>query len=306
MVSRSVAILGLSVLCGSGAVRAQDQDKPIVTATQPAIKPAPKKSEADLLAEQIAGPDAAAQQAAVDRIKALLAEAPDTDDLGRPKAPKVKFNSKWTTALLKVRRYDDAEALAVQGILQAPSDSKQVAMLQKARVQALLASGKYDAALAAAKAYYNVCGMAETEGAIDLLSMTLINARPNDKGIARKFKAQQIAAATTQPSADPSITPPAEAGENILKTIAVDAKPFEAELRKFDFDDYPNLIAKGNLLLLCDRAKEARENFEAAHDLAKGPPQLSAVTESIARAIRAEAGAIGPANSYILAQQQGQ
>lgn len=303
MLGKRVSVLLFLVTVAVSPTWAQDQTapgQPPAPTTKPAKpKSEPKtKTEAELLAEQIINPDHTIQQAAVDRIKALLAEPPDTDEMGRPKAPKVKFNSRWTTALLKSKRYIDAENLALQGILTAPMDSKQVAMLQKTRAQAFLASGKYDLAMAAAKAYYNVCGMAETEGAIDLVSLTLINARPDDKGIARRFMAQQIAAATTQPA-----TMPADAGNNILKTITVDAKPFEEALKKFDFDDYQNLIAKGNLLLLGDRPKEARECFETAHDLAKGASQLSAVTEAIARAIRAEAGAIGPANSYILTQQ---
>jgi hypothetical protein len=51
------------------------------------------------------------------------------------------------------------------------------------------------------------------------------------------------------------------------------------------------------------RGKEANECFEASGDLARGEKPPSVVTASITRAIRAEAGAIAPANSCILAEQ---
>jgi len=277
-----------------------------VPATKPAkVKPAtpPVKTEREILTEQLASPDAAVQQAAVDRIKEMLAKPPEMDDDGQPKlATRAKLSPNWLPALMKAKRYDDVEIIALLGITTNAAESKAVSLIQKTRVQAFLNAGKHEAALSAAKAYYNVCGMAETEAAIDLLSLCLINARPTDKGIARKFKVQQIALATTQPTTAPST----EIGENILKSIPIDAKPFETAIKQINFSNYSNLVAKGNLLLLCDRAKEAKECFDSAADLAKGEKELIVITEGVARSLRAESGAIGPANSYIIAQQGGQ
>ncbi len=273
------------------------QPIPAPQAVKPKATPQPA-SETGTLINQLRNPDPAKQQDAIDRLKAIMAQPQEVNDDGRPKRPSVRVESRWLGWVLQGKHYDDVEVFAVYGIVNNPGDSLNVSAFQKSRTQAFLAAGRYDQALSAAKAYYNVSTMRDTEGAIDLLCVCLMNARPNDKGIARKFKAQQVALATTQPA---EAVPAAE--ENILKSITVDAKPFEDTLKQITVSDYSNLIAKGNLLLLSDQTKEAKACFMAAGDLAFSEKQLSAVTECIARAIRAEAGAIGPANSFILSKQ---
>lgn len=294
--------------CSGQDVAVEPAAPPVaVPTTKPAkVKPAtpPVKTESAILTEQLSSADPAAQQAAIDRIKEMLSKPAEVDDDGVAKpASRARLSSAWLPALLKAKRFDDVESIAVQGMVHGAGELKLVSPAQKARVQAFLNTGKHNEALAAAKAYYNVCSMAETEGAIDLLSLCLINARSSEKGIARKFKVQQIALATTQPSTMPSADAATDTGENILKSISVDAKTFEPAIKQITLSNYSNLVAKGNLLLLCDRAKEAKECFESAADLAKGEKEMMTITEGIARSIRAETGAIGPANAYIIAQQ---
>lgn len=287
----------LQMLVGLPILSAQPTAK---AATKPAAKansPRPK-SESALLAEQLASPDKAAQDKALDRVKELLADKADDDD-DRPR-PKVKVNANWLKSLMKVKRYDDAEALARTGILRQPGDSGNIANFQKYVAQALLAEGKNEQALSAAKGYYNVCPMKSSSDAIELIAVCLINARSDDRGIARKFKTQQVAAAS---ATQPATAPDSMSADNVLGTITIDPKPYDDAIANYAFKDYDNLLAKGNLLLLADKPRDARACFETASDLAEGQKQLSQAIESIARAIRAESGGIGPANVYILKQQ---
>ncbi len=288
-----VGVLSSCFLCAGGY--AQNAAKPAPTTTRP-------KSEIDVINDGLNSRDPAEQQAAVDRIKELIGDPQDIDDSGKPKPAKYTVQGKWLTSLMKAKRYDDVDAFAVNGILRAAGQTNVLADLQRTRIQSLMAAGKYDAALSAAKAYYNVCKMADTEAAIDFLCAALVKARTNEKGLAKKFKAQQIALAAA-PTTQPAGNTASPAGENLLKSITIDAKPFEASIADRSANDINGLLAKGNLYLLCDRAKEARECFESASEMATDPKQSAMMTESVARAIRAETGAIGPANAYILAQQ---
>ncbi|HSI14600.1 MAG TPA: hypothetical protein VK961_21290 [Chthoniobacter sp.] len=280
------------------------QDVPLVsspstpsTNSPPSTKPAKPKSESAILAEQLASEDGAVQQQALDKVKEVLAKPPVMDDDGKPR-PQMQVDVLWVRSLIKVRRYEDAESLALAGILRKP-DGMWVAAFQKARSQALLAAGKHDAALSAAKAYYNVCQMKDTAAAIDQIGLCLINARPTEKGLATKFKTQQVNAATTQPSGQPA----APIEDNVLKSVTIDPKPYEQAIQAITISQFGDLVGKGNLLLLADRAKEAKDAFETAMELAQKPKDTATAIEGVARAIRAETGSIGAANAYIISQQ---
>ena len=177
-----------------------------------------------------------------------------------------------------------------------------MARMQAERIKALLEAKKPLEALAAAKGYYNVCPLDKTADAINLVALCLAAARPDDKGIVRRFRSQQLAnsgdsAATTQPSPQPSPGVPGEGdklGEPIMPTIKVDPALYDDAIEAIAPANAHKILAKGNLLLLADRTKEARALMEQMSDMATAE-EMAEATESVARAIRAEAGYVGPA-----------
>lgn len=183
----------------------------------------------------------------------------------------------------------------------------EIGQFQRARAEALLKTGKYDAALSAAKGYYNVCRLAETADAIDLLAACLVNARPDDAGVVRCLKSQQIAMATpldsaaTQPAA-PALQNAVEL--NVLGTIPSEGKLYDDAIAAITRMDYDTLMAKGNLLLLADRGDQAGQCFQTAADLAKDDKQLATAIEGVARAIRTAEQGVGGANAYIISLQE--
>jgi hypothetical protein len=246
--------------------------------------------KADAVAADLTNPDPAKQQAAL----RFINEAADK----RPRDVRRYLRWKWQKPLMKLQRYDDIERLAMRGMMASLQDGAGCSALQNCRVEALLAAGKYDAALAQAKAFYNVATMAETERAIPLVAEALRQTRgAADADIGRRFTQQQIAAAeAARPATQPGV-----ASDSVLKTIHIDSQPYEAnigELRAMR-PSYLNRTRLGNLLLLADRPTEARRAFEEALPLAK-TEQLPAAVEGIARAIRAEDGTVARANAYIL------
>ena len=245
-----------------------------------------KDQEIKQLQADLAGPDDARVAAAARRVEELAAadRSSKTSRLGM---------------LVQAKRYAEADAAAAHLMARFAGDAPTVASLQKFRVQTLLGAGKPAEALSAAKAYYDVAPLAQTADAINTVALCLVWAEPQEKGIARRFKRQQVAGAATRPAAeaDPDL------GEPILPAVRVDGGPLETAIAAIQPDDYAKYVAKGNLLLAAGRAKEAREVFEDAYDLAEGK-NVGPAIENVARAIRAESGCVGPANAYILSLQE--
>jgi hypothetical protein len=205
--------------------------------------------------------------------------------------------------LSAVKRYDLAERMAVDCILRNPGNSDFVESAERARSQAFLAEHRFAEALSAAKSYYNVARLKDSSDAINLVSQCLALGKPDDPTAAKRFKRQQIAWASADPSSQPSSAatqPSAALGDPVLPGIQADSKPFEAAAAASQLFEYPDFVASGNLLLLCGKAKEARDIFQRAEGLAPDNKGAEAI-ENVARAIRAEAGCVGPANAYILA-----
>lgn len=199
--------------------------------------------------------------------------------------------------LVDTKHYDEAEDRAVKNILKTLANNWAIEHLQKMRVKSFLKQGKNTEALSAAKVYYNVCRFAETKDAISLVGLCLAAVHPDDKTIARRFKEQQVAAA--------SATQPAEGvEESILASISTEPSPFDAaNVDGMVPTGYISYEAKGNLLLLVGRATDAKEAFDRAYDIASDQ-QIMGATENVARAIRAANGSVGPANAYLISVQQ--
>lgn len=219
--------------------------------------------------------------------------------------------------LVNSGHYAEVEDACVKGILANPFNGGHVAGFESVRTKNFLKQGKPTEALPHAKAYYNCCAMVTTHHAIDLLEQCLSAAHPEDPGIAERFRQQQEAGATTQPSSTASANSPQAGsgqaftqptaddqnlGAPILPTIKIDPAPWQQAVDAHNGTSYHQLVCKGNLLLISDRVKEAREAFEQAQAIAS-PSNLSRSIENIARAIRAENGCVGPANAYILSLQ---
>jgi hypothetical protein len=247
----------------------------------------PPRSEADYTLQQLRG-DGEGSKTTLDRLRAMV-------DAGVPADPR------WLTALLQTGQHAEVEQLAVKGIINFATRDYSVAGVQRARVEAFLASEKYDDAVVAAKGYYNVAPLKDTEKAVNLVAQCLEKMHEGDLTTARRFKSQQVewSSATTKP-----VGTNAELGDNVLASIKVPAEPFSPAAQAITIQDFENQMAKGNLLLLADNGAGARKAFDAAEKLAATPREMTEAISGIARAIRAESGAIGPANAYILQQQQ--
>ena len=246
------------------------------------------RTENEYILFQLRSDDPAAVNAARERIK-LLSEA------GVPVSPN------WLSALSEKGMDADVEAFALNGILNSAENTGAVSSLQKSRVVALLNQNKFDEALSAARAFYNVATLKETEAAVKLVARCLDEKNPDDSATLRRFKQQQVdwSTATTVPSDT------GELGANVLSSIPLSAAPFASAATALTRREFQSLVAKGNLLLLAGKAKEAKQAFESAELAAEKPAESTTAVEGVARAIRAETGALGPANAYIVAQQKG-
>ncbi len=156
-------------------------------------------------------------------------------------------------------------------------------------------------ALAEAKSYYNLCSMKNTPAALQYLTEALTLAYPDIPEAVIEFRRQQLVGSTTQPLTPTAATQPrARAPEAYLTQIPVVAKNYIAALAQYKDEDYRCLTAKGNLLLLADQPEAAMALFVRAYKIAP-EKELAPATENIARALRAQDGTIGRANSFVLA-----
>jgi tetratricopeptide (TPR) repeat protein len=225
--------------------------------------------------------------------------------------------------LIDLKRYDDAESVGVDLILQDVPDTNFFGAVERLRAQAFLAQHKYPEALSAARSYYDVASLKDSSEAINLVALALVFGKPDDPTAAKRFKKQQIqwaASAPTSPASQPTASaldpaaltavsaystsqptplPTDSLGDPVLPTIPSDSKPFEATAEAIDPDNYNAFVRKGNLLLLAGHAKEAHGLFDRAEAIAPDKEAAHAI-ENVARSIRAESGCVGPANAYIL------
>lgn len=250
--------------------------------------PARPRSDSELLADDLTSKD-------VDRQTQAVAKIRDAMESESGKAVN-ELRSRWLKAMIAGGRYEDAAELALAAILFQPQKTQNVQAFQDARVRALLAAGKKQEALSNAKSLFNVAPMNSTADAMLLVAECL---RANDPDSADRFREEQIAGATTRPATTQPATQEAAKSSAVLAGIKVDPKPYEDAIAAQNGEDYNSLVALGNLLLLADKPKEAKAAFERAYAVAPDR-QLAQATENIARAIKAEDGTIGRANSWIL------
>lgn len=255
-------------------------------ATAPSTRPEPKPlTEAQILTQQLGDADPAVHKAAWEKVQALMTAPPPLDPAGRPRQV---IEPGWVRALTRVKRFDDAEKLAIEGIARRPFDAGAVSAFAKARVGAFRAAGKHDAAVAAAKSAYLVGALSESSLAADAITSTVLKVRPKDKAAVEAFKAQQTDGA-------------AVAADNLLKTIPADAS-FEKALKTVAGETVSAHLSRGNLLLLMDRTADAKAEFEKALDAAEVERDAMAAFDGVAKTIRAETGSPTAANAYLKEQ----
>lgn len=244
---------------------------------------------------QLAAREEGSRRAALGQIERFLQSDPGQ--------AAVYLRSGWLKSLVDAREYAAVERLAARGIVALPQDVGSVEALQQARIKALLADGKTEAALAAARGWFNVASLNGTASALLQVAECLNAAHPEDLQLVRRFQAEQVAGAATLPeqaSTSQLAKPPASQPASVLRSIAaVDAKAFQAAAEAITAEDFYSLTGKGNLLLLANNPEEAMPIFERAYAVA-AEGQLAIATESIARCIKAQDGTIGRANAWVM------
>src|ERR1041384_7460870 len=263
---------------------------------QPAkTAPAPKaKAQGDPLSAQLSGKDPAQQKEALAKVRELM----ETD---RAKTV-ASLRSGWLKAMIAGGLHDEAAELALAGLLAVPHNTGAACAFQDLRTRALLAGGKNQEALANAKSLFNVATMDKTGEAVQLLCQCLLAAHPQDPGLVNRFRLEQLAGAMSGPT-----TQPAKAGQGetsvvptVLASIKVDPTPYRQAIVSADRPDYNALLGQGNLYLLADQPQEAMAAFQRAYGMVRRDAELPTATESLARAMKAEDGSIGRANSWVL------
>jgi hypothetical protein len=220
-----------------------------ITPTRPTVAPAAPiraKGEAATVAEiqeQLASPDPTQHKLAIDAIRARMQTRGLAD-----------LKSYWSKSLLTAKEYQPAADLALEGILLTPGETRAVEAALQLRIKALLALGQGEAALSNAKSLFNVSSMSGTSEAILLLAECISTARPKDIELFNRFREEQIAGAATP--IVPTTRPAATQGKRstVMDSIKVNPKPYDDALAKLTGEDADSLRARGNLLLLADRA----------------------------------------------------
>jgi tetratricopeptide (TPR) repeat protein len=240
------------------------------------------KTESQIIAE------IAEQLSTKDSAKRLQAIAAIRDRMQNRGLSELRQN--WLRRMMEMKLHQEAADLALEGILLAPSDTKSLENVLQYRIKALLVLGKAPEGLSAAKGLFNVSTMAGTSDAILSVAECLNAAWPQDKEILGKFRDEQIAGSA----------PPKEAPltSSVLAGIKVDAAAYDEALKRLTGEDAASLMARGNLLLLADRPKEAMVVFDRMYTLTTA--DLIEASEARARCLKAEDGTIGRANAWVL------
>jgi hypothetical protein len=264
--------------------------------------PQPRSDPEDQLAKDLLGANTAARKNAVALINQKMQNsAPATAKL---------FATRWVEPLLKSGQYDEVVqwSKVVSVIVpDEPLDMPSMESVLRCRALALLRAGKPAEALVAAKTGYNFNRIAKTPAAVELIIQCLA-ADPQTSSLIPKFRMEQSAGASVRSLLEPWTA------STVLKSIKVDAEPYEKIVREIDskaaslrnMDYYRSLIQRGNRLLMADQGARARKYFDEAYEICRGghprwfdDRQLSSAVESVARALRAEDGAVGRAKAFL-------
>ncbi len=252
---------------------------------------APPTEQVNQATADITSQDAQRMNAAVTKIRAWVKTTWVPQDLWRT----------WLPALKQAGRYQQVADIALEGILARPG-AKEVTPLFLLRIRALLALNENDAALQAAKSCYNDCEYKTTPEVVLLVAECLTRASGTDKDLGAQFKAEQVAASLplAQGEQNPLSGTPA-----ILKSIIIDATPYENEIDKRQFKTNRPIerCYYANMLLIGDRAADAEVVFRDVFMNAATQEDYVMAAEGVAKALRAEDGTIARSNAFLASIQ---
>jgi len=273
------ALLFLAVFCS------------LASADGPAAKPDPTAIATEI-AKQLGSPDAGQQQQGIAALRKFIQSDPSHA------VPVLRTTG--IAALMDGKRYDELDEICARAVEGVASETATLELLETARIQALLAGGKAEKALAHAKALYNISSMATTSDAMLRVAECLNFAHPDDFSLTERFRAQQKAgeAKPSGPVVRPAGTAANPDPSSVLGAIKIDPQEHHDAIAKMYGEDFTSLLAKGNLLLLSDRPHDAMGVFERAYGVAT-EAQIQAASEAVARAMKAEDATIGRANAWV-------
>jgi hypothetical protein len=206
------------------------------------------------------------------------------------------INEAWVPSLIAQKQYDFADEITIDAIVHVATNARLVESLQTTRVRISLDAGRPQEALKRAKGLFNVASLDGTKSALLLMEECLQAAFPGDTQKIDQFRAEQWEGARNSSASDLPSMIKGFASESDVFRDAIDAA-----IPRTD----SNSRAKANLLLLADRAKEARIIFERLAQKAKRKRDPWSAENDVARSIKAEDGLIGRANAYLIAIDQG-
>jgi hypothetical protein len=257
----------------------------------PTGAPPRAKGEAQIIQEildQLDSADPAVRKTAIDAIRQRIQTRGITE-----------IRSVFLRRMVAAKMHKEVADLAEEAILATPWETRSVEQVLQMRIRALIALGQGEQALSEAKSLFNIASMAGTSDAILMVAECLNAARPKEIDLFNRFREEQIAGAgSLAPTTRPAAQPPAAVRCTVLDGIKIDAKKYDDALAKMPGEDAQSLMARGNLLLLADRAREAKPIFERMYSLSGA--EIVEASEALARQMKAEDGTIGRANAWVL------
>ena len=278
----------LALVSIPAALAATADEKPLINPTVPD----PHKSDTYVYVDAlINNTDADARKKGVDEITKLLTNK----DSRVRSAVADRFVSTWMPAMIRSGQTDEFIALSVPALIAhaQSTDNCEAILIQRART--LLAAKKTEEALAEAKAYYNVCSIDRMGRCIDFVSEMLKAARPDDKGIVRRFKLEQA----TLPD-DPGLDDK-DKTETVLQSIKITTTEYDKSIEDAKSGSFDELKALGNMLLIAGQCKDGRKIMERAYSTAKEIGRKNEACNMIARAYKAEQGTPTRAKEWMAA-----
>jgi hypothetical protein len=158
--------------------------------------------------KELSSPDDTVRKAAIKMMEDAFAANP------RVAAEQI-YKKRLAGPLFDSGHYDEAADFTLLCIQKQPGQLDRVYYALTLRAKSLSKLGKHDEALATAKSLYNWCLVKDTPKAIDIIADCLTAAYPNDPGKAKRFKLQQLAGGSDQPST-------LDLGPSIFAEIKVD------------------------------------------------------------------------------------
>jgi len=223
----------------------------------------------------------------------------------KPREAVDQLNRTWVFDLLNQKEYAAVEEFAITGTIAVADDPTRIEQLQKHRIEALLAEGRSQEALSAAKALFNICSMHFVVEALPLLTKCIAAAHPKEPQLVAKFKLQVLANAQEDPAERERLRAKFD-NNSVMMSIPADSEPYAKAIRDLSGkSDYTALVSTANLELLSGNIQKASKLLDRAYRMAP-PADRNSATEGLARKLKAEDGGVGRANQFIVSIRPGE